>query len=466
MWSTMERLFRKRPRKRRDKDIMDIRRSRDIIPHVLQKACRLNESSPTLELAMNAIINNDEIISVILEKANFSPSELKILATFAADNPMAIRELTRKHGWLAKVPVTPTGLTILHLAISERLPNFTELLKVQTISNNLNPIDINGQTPIMAACKEGRRTYFNDLLMAGAKVDLMTYDMETIYHFLIDNSESEEMLFDLFNQNEIITLPDIEIRRKEDNKTALQLALVKKKIGTAKCLMRYFSASPSTLYGRSTALNTADMVLLWRDDDASDEIYDCTGTEPSMIRLAYAIIDDSVFYNSHVGRWISKMFANSFLKKTGTYQSYKTNATKKEALDNGYSERDVECGICLESLDDHHRTVCSHRFHPRCLNVWLLRYQGNCPICRSPDVSPVSPVSGSPFMLPEKPETPRLNHRPIIHPSQLQFPYPSRAKVDTQQRKDGYVYKYMGLSFENTEYLIGGVWKCESNIVC
>lgn len=440
-----------------------MRKSQDIIFNVLQGTCRLNKSSPTIEMAMNAIRNNDEHLSDILEKANFSPSELKTLATFAADNPMAIRELTKQHGWLARVPVTPTGLTILHLAISERLPNFAELLKVQTISDNLNSIDMSGQTPIMAACKEGRRNYFNDLLMAGAKVDLMTFDMETIYHFLIDNSESEEILFDLFNHSEI-TLPDVEIRRREDNKTALQLALYSKKVGTAKCLMQYFSASASTLYGRSTALNTADMVQIWRDDHASDEIYDCTGTEPSLIRMAYAIIDDGASFDSYLSRWISKKFATSFLKKRGTYQICKTNATKKEALDSEYSDGDVKCGICLECLDDHHRTVCSHRFHPECLNIWVRRYQANCPICRSPDVSLVPPVSGSPFMLPDRPETPRLNHRPVICPSRLQFPYSSRVVADNQKQNVVHVYKYEGLPFENTEYLVDGVWKCETDI--
>lgn len=70
-------------------------------------------------------------------------------------------------------------------------------------------------------------------------------------------------------------------------------------------------------------------------------------------------------------------------------------------------------------------------------------------------MSSVSPISNSPFVLPDRPETPWLNHRMVICPSQLHFPYSSRKVADTQQHNIGYVYKYRGLPFENTISLVG-----------
>nr|BDW09826.1 MAG: wsv199-like protein [Marsupenaeus japonicus pemonivirus] len=448
-------------------DILDVKKKIQETPlrHTIQQ--RIKDDSPTIEATAIAIVNNENI-SAILKKADFPPSALKVLTALAADRPMAIRELTKKHSWLARVPITPTGLTILHFAITERLPNFTELLKVESIVDNLNPIDMEGQTPIMTACKEGRRIYFNELLQAGAKVDVMTFDMETIYHFITDNSESEEMLYDLYKRKRCINLPDVEVRRRVDNKTALQLALAKRKTGTARCLMRYFSASASTLYGISPILNTADMVFFKFDERAVDVIDECTGTEPSLTRVAFAILDEKVplgsFTTGWLDRWLNKKIATSYLKKRGTYQKYETNATKSEALGSTSSDTDTECGVCLESMDDHHLTVCSHRFHPKCLNVWL-SYRSMCPMCRSSDVTPVPPVTGSPLVLPDRPDTPPLNQRPVIEPSLLDQPYPSRLRLGGTQRYGvGNTYTYKDLPFEDVEYLIGGIWKCESDI--
>uniref|UniRef100_A0A4Y0BQY6 RING-type domain-containing protein n=1 Tax=Anopheles funestus TaxID=62324 RepID=A0A4Y0BQY6_ANOFN len=43
----------------------------------------------------------------------------------------------------------------------------------------------------------------------------------------------------------------------------------------------------------------------------------------------------------------------------------------------------TECPICLESFDNYVKKLsCEHRFHPRCIDMWL-EIAGHCPICLS-----------------------------------------------------------------------------------
>lgn len=53
-------------------------------------------------------------------------------------------------------------------------------------------------------------------------------------------------------------------------------------------------------------------------------------------------------------------------------------------------EAEVECSICTEIFsagDDVRVLPCQHKFHPACIDPWLLNVSGTCPLCRH-DLNP------------------------------------------------------------------------------
>lgn len=44
-----------------------------------------------------------------------------------------------------------------------------------------------------------------------------------------------------------------------------------------------------------------------------------------------------------------------------------------------------ECTVCLEPLYTFCRLPCTHTFHVRCMEQWLIEHDNNsCPVCRFP----------------------------------------------------------------------------------
>lgn len=44
-----------------------------------------------------------------------------------------------------------------------------------------------------------------------------------------------------------------------------------------------------------------------------------------------------------------------------------------------------ECTVCLEPLYTFCRLPCTHTFHARCMEQWLIEHDNNsCPVCRFP----------------------------------------------------------------------------------
>lgn len=56
------------------------------------------------------------------------------------------------------------------------------------------------------------------------------------------------------------------------------------------------------------------------------------------------------------------------------------NATHKEKI-----EMSLECAICWEDFsqgEEVRMLPCEHKFHPKCIDPWLLDFSGTCPVCR------------------------------------------------------------------------------------
>ncbi|KAL9624387.1 MAG: hypothetical protein Q9160_001349 [Pyrenula sp. 1 TL-2023] len=73
------------------------------------------------------------------------------------------------------------------------------------------------------------------------------------------------------------------------------------------------------------------------------------------------------------------------------------------ANDNKTSDNSLSCSICTEDFtpDDSVRVLpCNHKFHPACVDPWLLDVSGTCPLCRvdlrPPGSNPTSPTSETP----------------------------------------------------------------------
>ena len=49
-------------------------------------------------------------------------------------------------------------------------------------------------------------------------------------------------------------------------------------------------------------------------------------------------------------------------------------------------EKYTECSICLSEYNDESNIrllKCEHGFHPECVDIWLKKYNNNCPVCRN-----------------------------------------------------------------------------------
>lgn len=401
-----------------------------------------------MDMALTAIyIEDSSILYDIIERVKFSVYDLRILARYAADNPSAICILTDKYSWLAEVPVTVCGQPILHYAIANKLPNFTGLLHVPAIRNNVDVLDKDGKTPLMASCEqEGCSQYFSALLKAGSKVNVMTDRKETILHFLSNNRDGEIFLEHLHHWKvvrQLIPTPDVEVRRMPDNMTALQLALSQGNIVVARYLMRRLDASASSLYGSFSGINTADMMLLNLNTHALKAIKDCTSAVPSFFRIMYEYMEGELNNpGTQDGIWpafreprvvlnsvydfptytpVNTNLALMYLGRYG-FIEYDTNSTRDEAIssDSGVDVTDLQCAICLDNMDDHHCTSCSHRYHPGCLIKWVLNKR-TCPMCRSNDIGPLPTIKENSIKLPNRPDKPLMNERYVLEPITLKF---------------------------------------------
>lgn len=48
-------------------------------------------------------------------------------------------------------------------------------------------------------------------------------------------------------------------------------------------------------------------------------------------------------------------------------------------------EKSLECAICWEDFEKGEEVrmlPCEHKFHPKCIDPWLLGFSGSCPVCR------------------------------------------------------------------------------------
>ncbi|KAH6716186.1 hypothetical protein BKA61DRAFT_339366 [Leptodontidium sp. MPI-SDFR-AT-0119] len=80
--------------------------------------------------------------------------------------------------------------------------------------------------------------------------------------------------------------------------------------------------------------------------------------------------------------------ANDLSQPPPTYQS----STKDVEPVTG-----TECSICIADFVDSEEVrvlPCNHRFHPACIDPWLLNVSGTCPICRY-DLQPSEPEAAS-----------------------------------------------------------------------
>lgn len=94
--------------------------------------------------------------------------------------------------------------------------------------------------------------------------------------------------------------------------------------------------------------------------------------------VAHRIICVLLFYylmQSDIRRGIPVEILEKYTKRL----QYTAN-TKLEKQDGG----DIECSICFGSYsigEEIRKLNCSHHFHQRCIDVWLLGHQNRCPLC-------------------------------------------------------------------------------------
>ncbi|KIW53589.1 hypothetical protein PV05_09146 [Exophiala xenobiotica] len=105
---------------------------------------------------------------------------------------------------------------------------------------------------------------------------------------------------------------------------------------------------------------------------------------------------------------VSKSFVDSIplvKYKTVVRVARLDNATDEEAnisvggqVDKNVSTKD-DCPVCVEtfaSSDEVRILSCGHIYHHRCIDPWLLRVSGTCPICRTDLAKAISSTKAQP----------------------------------------------------------------------
>jgi len=62
-----------------------------------------------------------------------------------------------------------------------------------------------------------------------------------------------------------------------------------------------------------------------------------------------------------------------------------TSAPNPEALDSANTDNGLACSVCTDDFvkgQDIRVLPCNHKFHPECIDPWLLNVSGTCPLCR------------------------------------------------------------------------------------
>ncbi|KAL2265663.1 hypothetical protein VTJ83DRAFT_6763 [Remersonia thermophila] len=127
-------------------------------------------------------------------------------------------------------------------------------------------------------------------------------------------------------------------------------------------------------------------------------------------------------------------------------------ATSRENTGIKVEGDNAACSICTEDFtvgEDVRVLPCDHKFHPSCIDPWLINVSGTCPLCRL-DLNPHSPepgrhsISGPDHPLPDRPPTSigageesRDNHtsNSTSHPADLE---------QRQQRRRS--FRFLGLT--------------------
>jgi len=105
------------------------------------------------------------------------------------------------------------------------------------------------------------------------------------------------------------------------------------------------------------------------------------------VELAGGLGDDES--NASTSRQSREMTANPGNDISQPAPAHHHPSTKDDELGTG-----TECSICIADFVESEEVrvlPCSHRFHPACIDPWLLNVSGTCPICRY-DLDPAQPA--------------------------------------------------------------------------
>ncbi|KAK4207020.1 E3 ubiquitin-protein ligase SDIR1 [Rhypophila decipiens] len=87
------------------------------------------------------------------------------------------------------------------------------------------------------------------------------------------------------------------------------------------------------------------------------------------------------------------------LSATGALGNNTTSTTDVNAVTHGPNDEHLGCPICTEDFtvgEDVRVLPCDHKFHPYCIDPWLVNISGTCPLCRLDLRPPCSEKEGAP----------------------------------------------------------------------
>lgn len=336
--------------------------------------------------------------------------------------------------WLDEQGNTLLGLCVIHDYIYTG-----ELLENKIVQKYIDFPSMDGLSPLMIVAdyakdpdRGGSLSVVYELIKNGADALFISRHSETVLHRAAC-SENNHVLFCLYacfrEYFKFSTI--VELRRKSDGATALQIALARGNCEAARCLIEKYGAKMLTRFGLSKTIRTPEAMLLKNNTKSlhvlkqEECVSDVRVILESAINLSLFEEESNVaatglldtFQDRRPPHIETESTSGALKFEDHSWQLLKIKNSKKYPwlkplmrhkydevrniidLDRGTDDNgaeyynDDECAVCLTGFDETPEmakgsTLCNHVFHVHCWNTTVKMTFSSpnalpCPMCRT-----------------------------------------------------------------------------------
>ena len=202
---------------------------------------------------------------------------------------------------------------------------------------------------------------------------------------ILENEKLTEAVKKIRKENSLI-LKDIEIRKADENGLKHIILMLKSNDVVYKENMKLMNSEHAEILAENQKIREINKKIAEDNDRLLESIRVCRENEivyeknhETFMKNENILIEENAKLKAE-----QKNMANNF------NQAYDMLSRAKQAKAPPKPKSDMECCICLDSLDENQRcgdlgqvsTPCGHEFHKRCLWSQFMRGDDKCPLCR------------------------------------------------------------------------------------